>query len=79
MYKKYIILVAIASFLGIGGYLGGLKPVFAYELAQTNKKLDDFACIQIVIEYARAKRENNDLMVSFWIQKAGEFNCTLPS
>lgn len=76
--KNPAVLIAAFSFLSVGSYLGGLKPVFAYELAQTNKKIDQFACIQIVIEYSKAKRENDDLLVAFWGQKSVEFNCTLP-
>lgn len=77
--KKYGIISTIVVALGLGSYVSGLKPVFAYELAQTNDKLDNFACLQIIFEYEKAKQAGNAKMMAILIQQAQAFNCSLPS
>lgn len=88
--KKYWWVGALATYLGIGQFFEGLQPVFRYqmeahasqaygEMSQTSKKLDEFACMQIVINYQKAKAEGDANMVSYWLQQAQKFNCTLPS
>lgn len=73
------LITVIISVMGVGGYLSGMRPAWSYELAQTNKKLDDFACLQIVIEWQKAKAENNIHLIAYWTQQAQRFNCALPS
>jgi len=35
--NKYTIIIALVSFLGVGSYLGGLAPVFAFQLAEVRE------------------------------------------
>lgn len=89
-FKKYWWIVALVSYLGLGSYFEGLRPVFTFqlkahaqeetvELAQTNKKLDEFACMQVVIEYQKAKNANDLTMIAYWTQQAQKFGCKLPT
>lgn len=87
--KKYGWLVLVVGYLGLGQYFEGLQPIFRFqldahaqevtlEMAQTNKKLDNFACLQIVMEYLDAKKVGDTAMMAYWAQQASTFNCTLP-
>lgn len=51
----------------------------ARKMAQTNKKLDEIACLQIVANYINAKKTGDATMIAHWTQQASIFNCTLPT
>lgn len=88
--KKYWWVGVVITYLGLGQFFEGLQPVFRFQMeahanaayskmSQTGKKLDEFACMQIVINYQNAKITGDSNMVSYWLQQAQKFNCALPS
>lgn len=88
--KKYWWAAVLVSYLGLGQFFQGLQPMFRFqfeahaqdaerEMAQTNKKLDQIACLQIVANYINAEKSGDATMMAHWAQQAAIFNCTVPS
>lgn len=88
--NRYSLIISILTALGLGGWAADAIPMFQgghdadinrlqQEITQTGGKLDQYACMQIVINYENAKKAGDINMMAYWLQQAKIFNCTLPS
>ena len=75
---KHIAYVVIGSMFTVGGFFSGIRPVMAFELAAVNDKIDQFACLQVVMKYVEAVKAGDAEMIAYWSQQAAVFACTLP-
>jgi hypothetical protein len=69
--KKYWWVPLFVSYLGVGSYVEGARPVFHYQL-------QNVACVQIVAGYIQAKRANDQALIDYWVRLAQEYQCSLP-